>query len=96
MVMNDLREAGFALVQILGLPKQLGRVADGAKRVADLMGDVRRQPTQPRQLELLRLLLKLAGVLQKDRDVPAGPHRREVRAHLRGFVLHLEGRRPQT
>ena len=58
---------------------------------------LRREPTECREFELLRLLLNFDGVFQEDDDVgvgPLGPHRAEVRADLRRGRGDLE--RPRS
>src|SRR5690554_226312 len=46
MAPDDVQHLQVALVQVGGFFHQLGRVADGAQRVADFMGDAGGQPAQ--------------------------------------------------
>ena len=55
LVLHDLREPPVLLVQRRGFGQQLRGVAHGADRIADLVGDARRQATEGRELGLLHL-----------------------------------------
>src|SRR5690606_5649807 len=46
-------------------------MTDGAEWVADFMGNARREPTQGRELQLLRALRELAAVLDENQRVGA-------------------------
>src|SRR2546422_75792 len=62
---RSLRAARAVLAAAL-LAQELGRVADRGEGVPDLVRDVRRQPPQRGELELLRLLARARGVFQEE------------------------------
>ena len=69
VVVDDARQA-LAVLAALLLAQELGCVADGGQRIADLVRDAGRQPAERRELELLRLLAGARGVLhQEDREL---------------------------
>ncbi len=66
VLMNNLRHTLARRLHGAGLRQQLARMADGAQRVADLVGDAGRQPSEGGQFHLLGLLRHGRGVLEKD------------------------------
>ena len=85
VVLNDLRQATVRAVQLLGLLKQLCGMADGAQRVAYLVGNAGGESSERCELELLRFLRNLRDVLEKDQGV-------ELVAMLQGGEARLERR----
>src|SRR3569623_781573 len=71
MVADDFGESYVGGGDLRGLRQQLPGMTDGAERVADLMGDAGGEPTQRRELHLLRLLRQRGGILQKDQRTGA-------------------------
>src|SRR5687767_2598416 len=71
---DDARQA-LAVLAALLLAQELGGVADGGERVADLVRDARGEPAERGELELLRLLARARRVLDEQ-------HRELLRAAL--------------
>src|SRR5690606_25902131 len=69
MVVNDFAKAAIGLWSLIGFKKKLGGMADGAKRVADLVGDARRQSSKGGELQLLSFLGKQAVVFDEEQCV---------------------------
>src|SRR5690606_36443232 len=76
--------------RLVGFKQQLGGVADGTERVANLMGNARRQTTEGGEIQLLRFLGKPAIVFDEDQRVRL--HRRLCSRWRSRYMVRLEGR----
>src|SRR5690606_32584379 len=90
---DDLGEARRGGVAVAELGEQLGGVADGPQRIADLVGDAAGQSPQGCHLELLGLLGGGAEILEKDHGarVPGLVEGLEAGLHLGVALLGDEG-----
>ena len=71
MTLDDVEHFTIAGLKVTGLRHQLRGMADGAKRIADFMGDACGQSPQRSQFHLLGLLGHFAGVFDEHQDLVA-------------------------